>query len=406
MPRDGSSGLYTLPPGTDAIPNRTILSSPYNLAVHDVETDLNTPRPIIAGGTGGSSAQGALLSLGAEATGQKVTDFNTASWLSGTWWADTAALNGPVPAHAYRGQAIVYGAINVPPGTLADQTNITIIAYDQTDAGATYTRTRNGGAWGPWLSALAAGSTVGQCYLSLSGANLLLSPKDGNNLSIQGVARAIPDAGVTLAATGTAATTFYYIYAYWDTGTTAIKLEFSTTGYATQAGTGVRIKSGDSTRTLVGIWSSAAANAWSTIPTEGASYFNPRLKTQTYPLQSQTSTASTSFVEIAVPLRLSFITFPEREVAFEFYGRCNCGSSSSGTFDLAVNGGVFMYLSLQGAPLYLMANSATWVWYFHRVSTVDTRFAVPNQRNYVSPYYFSGAGTLTNNCGQGVSIWG
>ena len=60
MPRDTGTGIYSTPAGTDGIPNRTISSTAYNLNVHDVETDLNTPRPIIAGGTGAADAAAAL----------------------------------------------------------------------------------------------------------------------------------------------------------------------------------------------------------------------------------------------------------------------------------------------------------------------------------------------------------
>lgn len=63
MPRNGS-GIYSTPPGTDGIPDNTIASTPYNFNVHDVESDLNFPRPIVAGGTGSSTAAGALANLG------------------------------------------------------------------------------------------------------------------------------------------------------------------------------------------------------------------------------------------------------------------------------------------------------------------------------------------------------
>ncbi|MCO5157601.1 MAG: tail fiber protein [Aquamicrobium sp.] len=63
MPRN-SSGLYNLPPGTRGQPNTTIKSGPYNTFVGDIEQDLNTPRPITAGGTGATNAQQALTNLG------------------------------------------------------------------------------------------------------------------------------------------------------------------------------------------------------------------------------------------------------------------------------------------------------------------------------------------------------
>jgi hypothetical protein len=62
MPR--TSDIYSVPPGTDGVPNTTISSSAYNSFVHDVETDLNTPRPVIAGGTGANNATQARVNLG------------------------------------------------------------------------------------------------------------------------------------------------------------------------------------------------------------------------------------------------------------------------------------------------------------------------------------------------------
>src|SRR5215471_20984321 len=156
------------------------------------------------------------------------------------------------------------------------------------------------GATGVAGSAGGAGATgatgplaqIGQCYLSLSGGNLLLSPKDGNQLVIwpgsgAAVPRTIPDAGVTLSPStavsggAVAASTLYYIYAYWSGS--AIALEASTVAYAAiaggTAGNVFNVKSTDGTRTLVGMWCSAAAGAWSTARTEGVSWFNPQLKT-------------------------------------------------------------------------------------------------------------------------------
>jgi len=76
MPRDGS-GIYTRPPGTNAVPDTTIESSKYNGNVADVETDLNAPRPIIAGGTGANNAVDAANNLGV-VTGKGTQTFTEA----------------------------------------------------------------------------------------------------------------------------------------------------------------------------------------------------------------------------------------------------------------------------------------------------------------------------------------
>ena len=75
MPRDGS-GFYAVPPGTDGAPDTTIDSARYNLFTADLEQVLNTPSPIISGGTGGSSPDAALKNIGGEKAGQVVTNFN------------------------------------------------------------------------------------------------------------------------------------------------------------------------------------------------------------------------------------------------------------------------------------------------------------------------------------------
>ena len=63
MPRSGP-GVYSKPSGTTPTNGDDIEAPAYNLLMDDIVTDLNTPRPIIAGGTGASSASAALASLG------------------------------------------------------------------------------------------------------------------------------------------------------------------------------------------------------------------------------------------------------------------------------------------------------------------------------------------------------
>lgn len=108
---------------------------------------------------------------------------------------------------------------------------------------------------------------VFQCYLSQSGSGLVLSRRSGSYLTIQGIARQVPAAGVTLAATGVAANTLYYIYAYMSGKNMA--LEASTTARAVDATTGVDVKSGDSTRTLVGMVYTTVANSFAAVATTG-----------------------------------------------------------------------------------------------------------------------------------------
>ena len=69
MPRSGG-GVYTLPAGslvTDGVDD--ILATQHNTPLQDIATDMNTPRPIVAGGTGAATAADARTNLGATATG-------------------------------------------------------------------------------------------------------------------------------------------------------------------------------------------------------------------------------------------------------------------------------------------------------------------------------------------------
>lgn len=62
MSRNGS-GVYSMPAGTAAVSGATIDSDKYNTLMDDFETDANTARPIVAGGTGATTAAAARTNL-------------------------------------------------------------------------------------------------------------------------------------------------------------------------------------------------------------------------------------------------------------------------------------------------------------------------------------------------------
>lgn len=118
--------------------------------------------------------------------------------------------------------------------------------------------------------------TTGHCYLAYTSATVLtLSPRNGNTIPIGGALYTIPAAGVTLSSASTVAATLYYIYAYASSAG-AVALEYSTTASATDTTTGVTIKNGDASRTLVGKAYVATAATWadSTSRIGVLSYFN------------------------------------------------------------------------------------------------------------------------------------
>ena len=64
MSRNGS-GVYSLPAGSAAVDNAIIDPVVFNTLISDLESDANTARPIVAGGTGATTAAAARTNLGA-----------------------------------------------------------------------------------------------------------------------------------------------------------------------------------------------------------------------------------------------------------------------------------------------------------------------------------------------------
>ena len=65
MPRNGS-GVYSKTAGGTAVSGQTISSVDYNAQWDDIVADLNAARPVVAGGTGATTAAGARTALGLE----------------------------------------------------------------------------------------------------------------------------------------------------------------------------------------------------------------------------------------------------------------------------------------------------------------------------------------------------
>jgi hypothetical protein len=161
MPRDGSN-IYHRPPGTDGIPNTTVASTPYNAYVADVEQDLNLPRPIVAGGTGASSADAALVNLSGETAKQIITNFDSAAWVNGSFYSAAGATSAPNPTNRFAG--IYYGN--------ADDSYATVEARDQT-TGILYVRKKVAGVWDAvpagWLQSAGTVADTDARYVNVTG---------------------------------------------------------------------------------------------------------------------------------------------------------------------------------------------------------------------------------------------
>jgi hypothetical protein len=209
-----------------------------------------------------------------------------------------------------------------------------------------------GGTAGTTRMTLAGGATVridaaaedflrhGECQLTKSATNILLSPKNGNRLIVNGVPCVVPDAGVTLAPTGLTAGTLYFIYAT-ASGGIVNALEASTTGHATQAGTGVEIKSGDATRTLVGMARPITGPAWQDAAQQRfvVSYFNRRNIGLVGNFSTGRTTTATTFAEINSEIRCEALVWGDEAVHVDSTLAAVFGlTSSTGYMSIAFDG--------------------------------------------------------------------
>jgi len=142
MPRNPGTGIYTKP-YPDVISDTTIESTVHNGEIADIETDLNTPRPIVAGGTGANNAPQARANLGAEvgSLSQVVTNYDTQVWASGSFSSFPGATSAPMPTENFVGTAVL----------LTPDQQYIILNATSVDTGLAYFRRKGAGVWGGWL---------------------------------------------------------------------------------------------------------------------------------------------------------------------------------------------------------------------------------------------------------------
>lgn len=231
-------------------------------------------------------------------------------------------------------------------------------------------------------------SQHGQCLLTKSGSDLLLLPLNGNKLMINGTSQSIPSAGVALAATSATPDTNYYIYAYMNSGT--MTLERSTTGHATDSTTGVEIKSGDATRTLVGFARAITGPAWSDTDAKRfvISWFNRHMISGVASFTTDRSTASTTQTEVNSEIRCEFITWGDEAVIGGFSGTAVNSANNPVVTSISVDGGT----GEDGAQNISNLNS-----------TERAGFSLPFFRVLSEGYHYTTI--LGNVVGSGTATW-
>lgn len=152
---------------------------------------------------------------------------------------------------------------------------------------------------------------AGQCYFQYTNATTCtLVQKNGKHIQIAGEIHEIPNAGTTLGTGGLSPSTLYYVYAYDNSGT--LTLEASTTAWAvsTTAGNeGMPIKSGDNSRTLVGMLYTNGSTQFTASMV--ISYWNPTRRVVKVSEASALTTASLSWVALGTPAYFLWFTgFP------------------------------------------------------------------------------------------------
>lgn len=169
----------------------------------------------------------------------------------------------------------------------------------------------------------------GQCRLSVASAtSLLLSQYGGQNINIAGLPVRIPSAGVTIGNSGLSASTLYYVYAYLNAG--ALALELSTTGHSKHTN-GIETKTGDTTRTLVGMLYTNSSSQFVNSITRPTllNWFNRSDICGATTTVSGSTASTASFAEITTSGRITFLAWADEAVEISVVGEVSSNSSGN-----------------------------------------------------------------------------
>jgi hypothetical protein len=322
LPRDGQAGMNAPLPlenGTASLPALTFTSDP-DTGIYRVSAN---KLGLALGGTGYPLDAGVVYAAKAGNYTALDTDNNAVHRYTAT---ATVSLTAAATL-----------ATNWHYTVIADGGDVTIDPNAaETINGAATLRVPNGSkcfiicSGSAFFAFVSTDDAYGECRLTLSGGNLLLSRFNGRRLSIGGAGEVIPSAGITLAASGLTPATLYYIYAYMNSGT--MTLEASATVPAVDATTGISIKTADATRTLVGM----AYPETGPVFTDTAkkrfvrSWYNENGVGLVNNFTANRQTISTSFAELNPEIRCEALLWSGETFDATASGSCVNGASAGG----------------------------------------------------------------------------
>ncbi len=237
--------------------------------------------------------------------------------------------------------------------------------------------TDNGAGADPTFSTI---GVHGTCYLAFSSTTqLTLSPKDGQWLNINGAFQQVPSAGVNLANTGLSASTLYYVYAYMVGSTMTLEAVTTAPVVATN---GVVQKTGDATRTLVGMCQMSASSTFQDLA-QGVvgvlSWFQRKNKYVT--TNTSSGTASTSYATLAT---VNFLSWSDDTLLASCTGSGQNATASNHQFRLQLNA-----VSFGPNPVVGAAASTPFAISLVGPASVNTQY------NTLTVQGLVGAGTMT-----------
>lgn len=179
-------------------------------------------------------------------------------------------------------------------------------------------------SWPDVVTCLRALGSIGAACggrLVLTGSSLEFPRTTGLYVPIAGNLEEIPASPPSLSASGVVEGTIYYIYAFISGGT--VTLERSTTGYTQSTSWGYPVKTGDTSRTLVGLVRGAGTNAYADTPAsrQVATYYNRIRRSLFGVITADRTITATTPTEIHTEMRCNVVVWADEVIDFSIIGQ-------------------------------------------------------------------------------------